>query len=91
VTRRIRVGGISKTDLLSRLESAGVRLNEAAQALFADDRFTTAPVSSSVEVVELPVSSLAFHTGTTFAQIVERALGYGLSLCPLELGPHLRL
>lgn len=91
VTRRIRVGGISKTDLLSRLESAGVRLNEAAQSLFADDRFTTAPVSSSIEVVELPVSSLAFHGGTTYVQIVERAADYGLSLCPLELGPHFRL
>lgn len=91
MTRRIRVGGISKADLLSRLESAGARLNEAAQALFADDRFTTAPVSSSIEVVELPVSSLAFDSDTTFAQIVERAAGYGLSLCPFELGPHFRL
>jgi len=91
LARRICVGGVKKPDLLSQLGSAGVRLNEAAQALFADDRFTTAPVRSFVEIVELPISSLGFHSGTTFAQILERAVACGLALCPLELGPHFRL
>jgi hypothetical protein len=42
-------------------------------------------------VVETSVSALGFPDGATFAPIVERAAAQGLSLCPLELGPHLRL
>ncbi|MES1245800.1 MAG: helicase [Acidobacteriota bacterium] len=91
MTRRIRVGGFSRSALLGRLESAGVELNEAARRLFADDRFTTSQVGSLVEIVELPVASLEFESGATFTQIVERATGRGLSLCPLEVGPHFRL
>lgn len=91
VTRRIRVGGVSKTALLARLESAGVRLNEFGLALFADHRFTTAPVRSVIEIVEMTVAGLGLHGGATFAQIIERAGETGLSVCPLELGPHFRL
>lgn len=91
VTRLIRIGGASKPELLSRLQQAGIRLNEAAQALFADDRFTTSIVSSIVEIAELSVDVLGFRNGATIAQIVERAEAVGLSPCPLELGPHFRL
>ena len=91
VGRLIRIGGTNKPELLSQLQLAGVRLNEAAQALFADDRFTTSAVSSLIEIAELSVASLSFHNGATIAQIVEQAAAIGLSLCPLELGPHFRL
>ncbi len=91
MARLIRVGSASKTELLSQLRSAGVRLNELAEALFADDRFTTSAVGSYVEVAELSVASLGFADGATFAQLVEQAAVSGLSLCPLELGPHFRL
>ena len=73
--RTICVGGISKSELLSQLESARVRLNQAAQVLFADDRFTSSPVGSLVEVVELPVASLGFRDGATFDEIVEQTSG----------------
>jgi len=91
VRRLIRIGGASKPELLSQLEQAGVRLNEAAQELFADDRFTTSAVASLIEIAELSVAGLGFSSGASSAQIVERAGAMGLSLCPLELGPHFRL
>lgn len=91
MTRRIRVGGFSKSALLRQLESAEVRLNEVARLLFADERFITSQVSSLIEVVELSVASLGLPSGATFAQIVQRATGRGLALCPLEVGPHFRL
>lgn len=90
-TRVVRIGGLTKDELLTQLQAAGVRLNEAGQTLFADERFTTAPISSSVEVVETAVAGLGLPDGATFARIVEQAAGRGLTLCPLELGPHLRL
>jgi len=90
-TRMARIGGVPKEELLSRLQGAGVLLNDAAQALFADARFTTSSVSSLVETVQVSVAALGFPDGATFAMVVERAATNGLLLCPLELGPHLRL
>ena len=90
-TRVVRIGGVSKETLLSRLQAARVQLNEAAQALFADSRFTTQSVSSLVQVVEVTPNALGFPDGATYQEIVERAATRGLLSCPLELAPHLRL
>ena len=91
VRRLILIGGASKPELLYQLQLAGVRLNEAAEALFADERFTTLAAVSPIEIVELSVANTGLHSGATIAQIVEQAAAMGLSLCPLELGPHFRL
>lgn len=91
LTRKIRIGGASKSTVMSQLQLAGVQLNDAARALFVDDRFTTSTVSSLVEIAELSVGSFGHRNGTTYEQIVEDAAVVGLSLCPLELGPHFRL
>lgn len=90
-TRHVSIGGASKAELLTRLAAAQVRLNPMALALFADDRFTTTAVESVLEVAFTTVDQLGLGTGATFGQVVERAAAAGLSLCPLELGPHLRL
>lgn len=89
--RWVRIGGMGKADLLAELQNAGVALNEAAHTLFADARFTTSATTSLIEIVELSVNSIAYPMGATFEQIVQRATNLGLLLCPLELGPHLRL
>src|SRR5882672_9549656 len=88
---RVRIGGATKSELLSKLDEAHVCLNLLAQALFADSRFTTAAVTSLVEVAEVSVAGLGLCRGATFVQIVGRAASGGLSLCPLEVGPYLRL
>lgn len=91
VTRAVRVGGTRKPALLDALEAQHVALNPAARVLFADSRFITTEVSSVIETVELSVAALGLLDGGTSAQLFERARELGLSLCPLELGPHLRL
>jgi hypothetical protein len=73
------------------LNDAQVQLNLSARSLFADDRFTTSAVASLVATVQLSVQSLGLTAGATIVQIVEQAASADLSLCPLELGPHLRL
>jgi hypothetical protein len=90
-THVVRIGSVPKETLLSLLQAARVQLNEAAQALFADSRFTTQLSSSLVQAVEVTPNDLGFPTGATYQQIVQRAANRGLLLCPLELGPHLRL
>lgn len=82
---------MSKQALLAALLAAGIELNRAAEALFADYRFTTSEASSILETVEVAVAGLGLTEGGTIAQICERSVDLGLSLCPLELGPHLRL
>jgi hypothetical protein len=89
--RPLCVGGVPKEALLTRLNEAGILLNEAARTLFADARFAPASVPALVESVEVSVADLGLTEGATFADIVERAAIQGLTPCPLELGVHLRL
>jgi hypothetical protein len=91
VSRIVRVGGMSKDELLAELRGRGIELNEAAQRLFGHDSFSTAKARSHLETVELSVADLGYPQGATMAQVQDRAVKVGLSLCPLELGPHLRL
>jgi hypothetical protein len=91
VARTVRVGGMSKHALLAELQRNGIQLNEYARNLFAHGGFTTSPVTSSIATVELSVVNLGHGRGATIARIHERAAELGLTLCPLELGPHLRL
>ena len=90
-TRQVLIGGASKAELLARLQAARVQLNPIAHALFADDRFTTIAGALVLEVVLVTVGRLGLGAGATFGQVVKCAAAVGLSLCPLELGPHLRL
>jgi hypothetical protein len=85
------IGGTPKNELLAQLERANVLLNGAAQALFADGRFTTSSVSFSLNIVQFSVVELGFSNGATFAEVIARARVSSLTTCPLELGPHLRL
>lgn len=91
VLRTICVGGMNKHALLAEFGTYGIKLNEAAQTLFAHEGFTTSESSYSVETAEITVGALGYSNGAAIAQIFDKAQDVGLSLCPLELGPHLRL
>jgi hypothetical protein len=87
----VRIGGMSKSELLQALREHDVQLNQAAEALFEDRRFTTLSRYQVIEITALSVSNLGFGEGATYGQLTARALESGLVECPLELGPHLRL
>jgi hypothetical protein len=91
VVRRVRAGGATKIELLARLADAHIQLNQTAHDLFADPRFTTSATSYALETIECSVAELGLACGGTFAQVLDRAISGGLSVCPLEIGPHLRL
>jgi hypothetical protein len=44
-----------------------------------------------LETIECSVAELGLPRGGSFSQVLEQAIAEGLSVCPLELGPHLRL
>jgi hypothetical protein len=82
---------MSKAELLMRLSEAGVGINPAGHLLFADDRFRTAEQPQWLRICQVSVASLGLAQGGVMAKILSAADGHGLSPCPLELAPHLRL
>lgn len=91
ITRTVKVGGFTKAQLIQQLQQESIQLNELGERLFADERFTTSDTTYSLHTVELTVEDLDFSDGATLPQIYKKARELGLELCPLELGPHLRL
>ncbi len=91
IARTIRVGGMSKPELLADFQRCRIKLNQAGQTLFAHDEFQTSEIISVRQTVEISVCNLGYAQGATMTQIHERSAELGLTLCPLELGPHFRL
>lgn len=91
ITRTVEVGGLTKSQLIQKLQQYSIMINEYGERLLADDKFTTSDTNYSLQTVELTVGDLGFPDGATTAQIFKRASELGLELCPLELGPQLRL
>lgn len=91
VYRTVCVGGIPKGVLLADLEGRGVRLNDYGRALFAHANFQVASTVAMISTIELTVAMLGYPLGETIEQIHGRVADLGLVLCPIELGPHLRL
>jgi len=91
IERAVDIGGFSKAELLQKLREKHILLNAYAEALFADERFTTSDVRCTVVIVELSVGDLGFPEGATLLQVFEKAAQLNWTLCPLELAPHLRI
>ena len=91
INRKVEVGGLTKSQLVQKLKEHSILMNEYGERLFNDDGFTTSNTKYSLQTVELTVGNLGFPDGATTVQIFKRASDLGLELCPLELGPHLRL
>ena len=91
IPNAVRIGGMSKSELLRALRERNVQFNNAAEALFEDRRFTTLGRQHLIEIAALSVAELGFGEGATYGQLIARALESGLIECPLEIGPHLRL
>jgi len=90
-SRTLEVGGLTKWELIEKLQKTSILINEFGERLLADDKFTTSETKYSLQIVELTVGNLGFPDGATTDQIFKRANELGLKLCPIELGPYLRL
>lgn len=91
ITRIVEVGGLTKSQLMQKLQQYSILMNEYGEKLFAADKFTTSNKKYSLQTVELTVGNLGFPDGANTDRIFKRADELGLKLCPLELGPHLRM
>jgi len=91
ITRTIEVGGLTKFQLIQKLQQHSISLNEYGERLLSNDKFTTSETKYNLKIVQLTVRNLGFPDGATMPQIFKRAKELGLDLCPLEVGPRLRL
>ncbi len=91
IVKRIKYGGTSKEDLLKRLIAENIHMNEYAKTLWSSDIFVTSPSEQVADIIELSVQNLGFTNGAAFEEIFTRIRELNLNLCPLEIGPHLRL
>ncbi|MFV8829822.1 helicase [Alkalihalobacterium sp. APHAB7] len=91
ITRTIEVGGLTKSQLYAKMQQYSILMNEYGDRLFSDERFPTSNTKYRLKTVELTVMDLGFPDGGTTDQVFKRASELGLDLCPLELGPYLRL
>jgi len=91
VVRTIEIGGLTKSQLLQKLQQNSILINRFGERLFVDDKFKTSDVVYSVKTVELKIRNLGFPKGATLSELYRKANQVGLKLCPLELGSYLRL
>ncbi|MCM3665805.1 helicase [Mesobacillus subterraneus] len=89
--RTVEICGLTKTQLIEKLQQSFIMMNEYGEKLLDDDRFMTSEIKYSLQTVELSVGDLGFPEGATMTRIFAKAKELGLELCPLELGPYLRL
>jgi len=90
-TRIVEVGGLTKPELINKLQRQNILMNELGEKLFAFNNFTTSIEQYVLKTVELSVRDLGLPGGGELIEIYKRADQLGLELCPLELGPFLRL
>ncbi|MFS0687999.1 helicase [Sporosarcina sp. 179-K 8C2 HS] len=91
ITRVIEVGGLTKSQIIDKMQRQNIMVNELGKKLFADDNFTTSIETYVLKTVELTVRDLGLLEGGTITEVYRRANQLGLELCPLELGPFMRL
>ena len=91
IKRTITVGGRTKEELIKELQQHSIFMNEAGETLFTASHFETSDTDYPLTTIELSVSDLGLPDGASTKQLYTRAQELTLHVCPLELGPHLRL
>ena len=86
----VSVGGLSRRQLMNSLSSHGILVNGHAETLIEDVIFDD-QASRPVVVTERTVAELGLPCGATLTQIFDVAQQQGLSLCPVDTAPYLRM
>ncbi|WP_405132070.1 helicase [Paenibacillus sp. FSL H8-0317] len=89
--RIVDVGGLTKPQLIQKLDQHSILLDKYGEQLLNDERFIVSSTKRSLQTVELTVRQLGFSDGATTFQLFRRANDLGLECCPVELGPYLRM
>lgn len=90
---RLKLGtGLKSADDFRRaLTEANCKIGSWADRIFNKSHFTASHEEVEVELVAVSAEELGFNLGATLCQVYSRASQFGLGLCPIEVGPQLRL
>jgi len=87
----IRVGGLTKIQILDELKINKIFLNSYAKLLFSSSKFITSKKVKKITLQAISVSELGFKQGANFKDLVLNANFRNLELCSLEMASHFRL
>ena len=86
----VDVGHLTRAQLIQRLSTAGILLNEHARTLLEHQAFDT-PQPQTLQVRTCALEALGLPEGAVQSVAFAAARDQGLELCPLVTGPYLRL
>lgn len=90
-TIKLGTGLKAAEDFRKALKDGGHRIGDWGNDILGKPAFKASETEIEVDLVVVSVEELGFKDGATRKDIYERALSYGLELCPNEVGPQLRL
>ena len=90
IWKTITIGGVSKNELLQQLAEKKFYISDWAKDIMSKPEFTTLPEKKTINLARIKVRDLGFSTQPTTVELWARIKQVG-SLCPAEVGPHLRL
>jgi hypothetical protein len=91
ILREVRVGGFLKDELLQELKAKSISINEFGLKIINHKEFKTSSVRKKLQTAEVSVGDLGFLNGASTSEIYQKATEIGFTLCPAELGLHMRL
>ncbi len=91
IFKEISIGGLTKNQLLQRLDEAGIQFNPYAHKLFEHPDFVPGNEVEKVQLFKVKPSDFNLGNPCSYQEIVAHASKLGLSLCPLYLAAFLRL
>ena len=91
VWKTVTLGGYSPESILTALEDGDCRVGDTTTSLIQQIVYTPEENSTKLDLVAVSVKDLGFLRPATIKEIYDRAISWGLELCPAETGPVLRI
>ena len=89
--RSVTIGGNTKQELYQVFQKQSIMMNDYAKTLFDSEHLVISSEKYTLDIVMLTVEALGFPHGAKMKTIINKAKSVGLHVCPLELGPYMRL
>lgn len=96
----LEVGGKTKEELERMVKAEGDKIGETAEFMMQSENFKKSLLDEktgklkkpeNIECVRITVAGLGFFSVPTMQEIFDKALSFGLELCPPEVGPRYRI
>ena len=91
IWRIVKLGGLEDADAIRKaIKALEYEIDSWADRILNRIAFKVSREETEVALVLLSVAELGFKNGKKLSRVYERALKFGLKLCPSDLGPRLR-